>query len=257
MIDYEKQGNVGVITINRPDARNAVNTAVAQGIEKALDAIEADDEVWVGILTGARTEKGYIFCAGADLKQMSTDPGGMSTKRGGFGGLVTRERTKPLIAAVDGPALAGGTELALSCDLLVASRTAVFGIPEVKRNLVAGAGGLFRLPRKLPRNIAMELALTGRLDFPAERAYHFGWVNVLCEEGEAIAAAKKLAAQICENAPLAVRESRRIMLAATDQPDEVGWKLSGEGMLKMFQAEDFKEGLAAFVEKRAPRWKGR
>ena len=257
MIDYEKQGNVGVITINRPDARNAVNTAVAQGIEKALDAIEADDEVWVGILTGARTEKGYIFCAGADLKQMSTDPGGMSTKRGGFGGLVTRERTKPLIAAVDGPALAGGTELALSCDLRVASRTAVFGIPEVKRNLVAGAGGLFRLPRKLPRNIAMELALTGRLDFPAERAYHFGWVNVLCEEGEAIAAAKKLAAQICENAPLAVRESRRIMLAATDQPDEVGWKLSGEGMLKMFQAEDFKEGLAAFVEKRAPRWKGR
>lgn len=257
MIDYEKQGNVGIITINRPDARNAVNTAVAQGIEQAIDAIEADDDVWVGILTGARTEKGYIFCAGADLKQMSTDPGGMSTKRGGFGGLVTRERTKPVIAAVDGPALAGGTELALSCDLLVASRTAVFGIPEVKRNLVAGAGGLFRLPRKLPRNIAMELALTGRLDFPAERAHHFGWVNVLCEEGEAIAAAKKLAAQICENAPLAVRESRRIMLAATDQPDEVGWKLSGEGMLKMFQAEDFKEGLAAFVEKRAPRWKGR
>ncbi|MBY0276612.1 crotonase/enoyl-CoA hydratase family protein [Candidatus Binatia bacterium] len=257
MIDYEKQGNVGIITINRPDARNAVNTAVAQGIEKAIDAIEGDDEVWVGILTGARTEKGFIFCAGADLKQMSTDPGGMSTKRGGFGGLVTRERTKPLIAAVDGPALAGGTELALSCDLLVASRTAVFGIPEVKRNLVAGAGGLFRLPRKLPRNVAMELALTGRLDFPAERAYHFGWVNVLCEEGEAIAAAKKLAAQICENAPLAVRESRRIMLAATDQPDDIGWKLSGEGMLKMFQAEDFKEGLAAFVEKRAPRWKGR
>ena len=257
MIDYQKQGNVGVVTINRPDARNAVNTAVAQGIEKALDEIEGDDEVWVGILTGARTEKGYIFCAGADLKQMSTDPGGMSTRRGGFGGLVTRERTKPLIAAVNGPALAGGTELALACDLLVASRTAVFGIPEVKRNLVAGAGGLFRLPRKLPRNVAMELALTGRLDFPAERAYHFGWVNVLCEEGEAIAAAKKLAAQICENAPLAVRESRRIMLAATDQPDEVGWKLSGEGMLKMFQAEDFKEGLAAFVEKRAPRWKGR
>lgn len=257
MIDYAKQGNLAVITINRPDARNAVNTAVAQGIEKAIDEMEADDEVWVGILTGARTDKGYIFCAGADLKQMSTDPGGMSTKRGGFGGLVTRERAKPLIAAVDGPALAGGTELALACDLLVASRTAVFGIPEVKRNLVAAAGGLFRLPRKLPRNIAMELALTGRLDFPAERAHHFGWVNVLCEEGQALEAAKKLAAQICENAPLAVRESRRIMLAATDQPDEVGWKLSAEGIAKMFQAEDFKEGIAAFVEKRAPRWKGR
>ena len=257
MIDYEKQGNLAVITINRPDARNAVNTAVAQGIEAAVDKLEADDEVWAGILTGARTAKGYIFCAGADLKQMSTDPGGMSTKRGGFGGLVTRERAKPLIAAVDGPALAGGTELALACDLLVASRTAVFGIPEVKRNLVAAAGGLFRLPRKLPRNIAMELALTGRLDFPAERAHHFGWVNVLCEEGQALEAAKKLAAQICENAPLAVRESRRIMLAATDQPDDVGWRMSGEGIVKMFQTEDFKEGLAAFVEKRAPRWKGR
>jgi enoyl-CoA hydratase len=257
MIEYEKQGNLAVITINRPDARNAVNTAVAQGIEAAVDKMEADDEVWAGILTGARTAKGYIFCAGADLKQMSTDPGGMSTKRGGFGGLVTRERAKPLIAAVDGPALAGGTELALACDLLVASRTAVFGIPEVKRNLVAAAGGLFRLPRKLPRNIAMELALTGRLDFPAERAHHFGWVNVLCDEGQALEAAKTLAGQICENAPLAVRESRRIMLAATDQPDDVGWRMSGEGIVKMFQTEDFKEGLAAFVEKRAPRWKGR
>jgi enoyl-CoA hydratase len=257
MIDYEKQGNVAVITINRPEARNAVNTAVATGIESAIDQMEADDEVWVGILTGAKTDKGYIFCAGADLKQMSTDPGGMATKRGGFGGLVTRERDKPLIAAVDGPALAGGTELALSCDLLVASRTAVFGIPEVKRNLVAAAGGLFRLPRKLPRNIAMELALTGRLDFPAERAYQLGWVNALCEEGQSLETAKRLAAQICENAPLAVRESRRIMLATTDQPDAVGWKLSGEGMAKMFGTEDFKEGLTAFVEKRAPRWKGR
>jgi len=257
MIDYEKQGNVAVITINRPEARNAVNTAVAQGIESAIDRMEADDEVWVGILTGSRTEKGWIFCAGADLKQVSTDPRGMGTKRGGFAGIVQRERQKPIIAAVDGPALAGGTEIALACDLLVASRKAVFGIPEVKRNLVAAAGGLFRLPRKLPRNVAMELALTGRLDFPAERAHHFGWVNVLCEEGEALAAAKKLAAQICENAPIAVRVSRRIMLAATDQPDEVGWQLSGEGAIEVAGTEDLKEGLAAFLEKRAPRWKGR
>lgn len=257
MIDYAKHGHIAVITINRPDARNAVNTAVATGIEEALDRMEADDEVWAGIITGAKTAKGYIFCAGADLKQMSVDPGGMMTARGGFGGIVTRERTKPLIAAVDGPALAGGTEIVLSCDLVVASRTAVFGIPEVKRNLVAAAGGLFRLPRKLPRSIAMELALTGRLDFPAERAYHFGWVNVLCDEGGALEAATKLAEQICENAPLAVRESRAIMLAATDQPDEVGWKLSGDGIGKMFGTEDFGEGLAAFVEKRAPKWKGR
>jgi len=207
--------------------------------------------------SGAKTAKGYIFCAGADLKQMSVDPGGMMTPRGGFGGLVMRERTKPIIAAVDGPALAGGTELVLACDLVVASKTAVFGVPEVKRNLVAAAGALFRMPRKLPRNVAMELALTGRLDFPAERAYHFGLVNVLCEEGGALDAAKKLAAQISENAPLAVRESRRIILEATDQPDEVGWRLSNEGIAKMFGTEDFTEGLAAFVEKRAPKWKGR
>jgi enoyl-CoA hydratase len=256
-VDYEKQGNVGIITINRPDARNAVNSDVAQGIESAIDQIEADDEVWVGILTGARTEKGYIFCAGADLKQMAVDPGGMQTERGGFGGFVTRERTKPIIAAVDGPALAGGTELVLAADLVVASRTAVFGIPEVKRNLVAAAGGLFRLPRKIPRNIAMELALTGRLDFPAERAYDFGWVNRLCDEGEALETAKAFAAEIAENAPLAVRESRKIVIEATDQPDEVGWKMSGDGIMKMFGTEDFGEGLTAFAEKRKPVWKGR
>lgn len=256
-IEYTKQGNVGIITINRPDARNAVNSDVASGIEDAIDQIEADDEVWVGILTGAKTEKGYIFCAGADLKQMAVDPGGMQTARGGFGGFVTRERATPIIAAVDGPALAGGTELVLAADMVVASRTAVFGIPEVKRNLVAAAGGLFRLPRKIPRNIAMELALTGRLDFPAERAYDFGMVNRLCDEGQALETALALAAEITENAPLAVAESRRIMIEATDQPDEVGWKLSGDGIMKMFTTEDFNEGLTAFIEKRDPQWKGR
>ena len=256
-VDYELHGHVAVLTINRPAARNAVNTEVAQGIEAGIDKLEADDEAWVGIITGAKTEKGYIFCAGADLKQMSVDPAGMMTERGGFAGFVQRERSKPVIAAVDGPALAGGTELVLACDMVVASETAVFGIPEAKRNLVAGAGGLFRLPRKLPRNIAMELALTGRLDFPAERAYHFGLVNKLCAEGAALETALELAAQVALAAPLAVRESRAIMLAATDEPDEVGWKLSGEGMMKMFSTEDFGEGLNAFIEKRDPVWKGR
>lgn len=256
-IEYETQGNIAIITINRPEARNAVNSEVAQGIESAVDRMEADDGVWVGILTGARSEKGYIFSAGADLKQMATDPGGMQTERGGFGGFVTRERTKPVIAAVDGPALAGGTELVLAADLVVASRSAVFGIPEVKRNLVAAAGGLFRLPRKIPRNVAMELALTGRLDFPAQRAYDFGWVNRLCDEGEALETAKSFAAEITRNAPLAVRESRRIVLEATDQPDDVGWKMSGDGIMKMFGTEDFGEGLTAFAEKRDPVWKGR
>jgi enoyl-CoA hydratase len=257
MVEYELQGHVAVITINRPEARNAVSTAVAQGIEAAIDRLEEDDEAWVGVLTGAKTAKGYIFSAGADLKQMSTDPGGMNTAKGGFAGIVQRERTKPIIAAVDGPALAGGTEIVLACDMVVASKTAVFGIPEVKRNLVAAGGGLFRLPRKIPRNIAMELALTGRLDFPAERAYAFGLVNRLCEEGEALATGLELAAEVCSAAPLAVRESRRIVIEATDQPDDVGWKMSGEGIMKMFGTEDFNEGLTAFIEKRAPEWKGR
>jgi enoyl-CoA hydratase len=257
MVEYELDGHVAVITIKRPEARNAVNTEVAQGIEAAIDKLEEDPEAWVGIITGGQTDKGWIFCAGADLKQMATDPGGMQTARGGFGGFVQRERTKPVIAAVDGPALAGGTEIVLAADMVVASRTAVFGIPEVKRNLVAAAGGLFRLPRKIPRNIAMELALTGRLDFPAEQAHHFGLVNHLADEGQALARAKELAAEVCKAAPLAVAESRKIVIEATDQPDEVGWKMSGQGIMKMFGTEDFTEGLTAFAEKRDPVWKGK
>jgi enoyl-CoA hydratase len=218
--------------------------------------MEADDEVWAGILTGARTAKGYIFCAGADLKQMSTDPGGMSTKRGGFGGLVTRERAKPLIAAVDGPALAGGTEITLACDLITASRSATFGIPEVKRSLVAAAGGLFRLGRKIPMNVAMECALTGD-PISAEAAHHHGLVNVLTDDGGALDAAMALADRVCANAPVAVRASRRIVLEATHAADEIGWKLSMEGMAEAMRSEDFSEGLTAFIEKRPPNWKGR
>ena len=161
---------------------------------------------------------------------MTTDAGGMMTKKGGFAGLVQRERTKPIIAAVDGPALAGGTEIVLACDLVVASRTAVFGIPEVKRNLVAGAGGLFRLGRKLPRNIAMELALTGRLDFPAERAHHFGLVNELCDEGGALERGQGARrAHHARTRRWRCGESRRIIIEATDQPEEVGLEAVGRG----------------------------
>ena len=252
-VDYETRGPFAIATINRPEARNAVNGAVANGIEEAIDQIEADDSIWVGILTGVPP----VFCAGADLKEINSgNAGGLATARGGFGGIVQRERTKPIIAAVDGPALAGGTEIVLSCDLVVASSTATFGIPEVKRSLVAGAGGLFRLGRKIPVNIAMECTLTGD-PIDATRAHHFGLVNRLVEPGQALDEAISLAEQICANAPVAVRESRKIVLEATNAPDDIGWKMSMEGMAIAMRSEDFSEGLTAFIEKRPPVWKGR
>jgi enoyl-CoA hydratase len=252
-VDFEQRGPFAVIKINRPEARNAVNGDVAKGIEEAIDQIEADDGTWVGILTGEPP----VFCAGADLKEINSgNAGALATSRGGFAGFVQRQRTKPIIAAVDGPALAGGTEIVLAADLVVASTSATFGIPEVKRSLVAGAGGLFRLGRKIPLNIAMELTLTGD-PIDATRAHHFGLVNRLVEPGEALDAAISLAEQICANAPVAVRESRKIVLEATNAPDDVGWRMSAEGMGVAMTSEDFSEGLTAFIEKRPPVWKGR
>ncbi|HEY9555449.1 MAG TPA: crotonase/enoyl-CoA hydratase family protein [Acidimicrobiales bacterium] len=252
-VDFEKRGPYAVIKINRPEARNAVNGAVANGIEEAIDQIEADDSIWVGIITGEPP----VFCAGADLKEINSGNGAaLSTKKGGFAGIVQRERTKPIIAAVDGPALAGGTEIVLSCDVVVATTNATFGIPEVKRSLVAAAGGLFRLPRKIPVNIAMELALTGD-PIDATRAHHFGLVNRLVEPGGALEEAVSLAEQICANAPVAVRETRKIVLEATNAPDDVGWRMSAEGMAKAMSSQDFSEGLTAFIEKRPPQWSGR
>lgn len=252
-VTYEQRGPFAVVTIDRPEARNAVNAAVAQGIEDAIDQIEADDAVWVGILTGVPP----VFCAGADLKEINSgNAAGLATARGGFAGFVQRQRSKPVIAAVDGPALAGGTEIVLAADLVVASTTAIFGVPEVKRSLVAAAGGLFRLGRKIPMNLAMELALTGD-PIDASRAHHFGLVNRLVEPGQALDAAVALADQICANAPVAVRASRRVVLEATNAPDDVGWKMSTEAMAEAMTSQDFAEGLTAFIEKRAPRWQGR
>ncbi len=253
MVDYELIGRVAVLTLNRPEARNAINAEVANAMEASLDRLEADDEVFAAIVTGA----GPVFCAGADLKAIAAgDAAGLSTARGGFAGLVTRERTKPLIAAVDGPALAGGTEIVLACDLVVASSRATFGIPEVKRSLVAAAGGLFRLPRALPPAIAMEAALTGD-PISAERAAHFGMVNQLVEPGSAKQAALELAERITVNAPLAVRASRNVILASLSSNDEALWRLTSQQMGKVVASEDFKEGPRAFIEKRAPQWKGR
>ncbi len=252
MLDIELHNHVAILRINRPEARNAINGDVAEAMEAGIDQLEADDNLWLGVVAGA----GPVFCAGADLKEVAAGNGGrLGTKRGGFGGIVARERTKPLIAAVDGPALAGGTEIALACDLIVASREARFGIPEVKRSLVAAAGGLFRLPRKLPPNIAMEAALTGD-PISAERAHHFGLVNELCDPGQAESAALALASRIEANAPLAVRESRSVMLASALADDRTGFQLSGEAMARLAGTNDFAEGPRAFIEKRPPTWTG-
>jgi enoyl-CoA hydratase len=253
MVDYEVQGHIGVLTINRPEKKNAVNGDVAQGMEAGIDQIEDDPDVWLGVLT----HKGDVFSAGADLKAINEGRAGeLNTAKGGFGGIAARERTKPIIAAVDGPALAGGTEIVLSCDLVVASTAASFGIPEVKRSLVAAAGGLFRLPRVLPPNIALELGLTGD-PITAERAYQFGLVNELCEPGQAFEAALGLAGRIAANAPLAVRETRRLMIELRGVDDKTAFSESGRALMGLAATEDFWEGPKAFLEKREPQWKGR
>jgi enoyl-CoA hydratase len=253
MVDYETKGHIAVLKINRPDKKNAVNGDVAKGMEDGIDKLENDADIWLGVLTHA----GDVFSAGADLKAINEGRGGeLGTARGGFGGITARARTKPIIAAVDGPALAGGTEIVLSCDLVVASTAASFGIPEVKRSLVAGAGGLFRLPRALPPKIALELGLTGD-PITAERAHHFGLVNELCEPGTAFDTAMALAARIESNAPIAVRETRRLMLELRDADDETGFRESNAAMMGLADTEDFWEGPKAFLEKRAPVWKGR
>ncbi len=252
-IEYATEGHRALITINRPEARNAVNGDVASGIEEAIDRFEADDSVWVGILTGVPP----VFSAGADLKEINAGRAtALSTPRGGFAGITRRDRSKPIVAAVDGPALAGGTEIALACDLIVASANATFGIPEVKRSLAAAAGGLFRLPRKLPFNVAMEMVLTGD-PIDAARAHQFGLVNVLCEAGEALDKARDLAGRVEANAPVAVRASRRVVLTAMTEDEDTGWRLSAEAMAAAMGSEDSKEGLVAFIEKRPPRWTGR
>lgn len=253
MVEYEVRGHVAVLTLDRPEARNAVNPELASELEAAVDRMEADDDVWVGVLTG----RGPVFCAGADLKAIAAGKAdGLLTERGGFAGFCRRERTKPVIAAVDGPALAGGCEIVAACDLVVASTDASFGIPEVKRSLVAAAGGLFRLARKLPPNVAMAMALTGE-PISAERSYVHGLVNELVEPGAVLDAAVELAERIAANAPVAVRLSRDVVLRGALADDDQAWRLSAEAFGAVQRTEDFAEGPRAFIEKRPPSWVGR
>ncbi|WP_109529507.1 MULTISPECIES: crotonase/enoyl-CoA hydratase family protein [Nocardia] len=242
---------VAVITINRPEARNAIDRATAEGIAAAVDELESRSDLVIGILTGA----GGTFCSGMDLKAFVRGENPMIRGRG-FGGLVERPPSKPLIAAVEGWALAGGFELALSADLIVASRTAKFGIPEVKRGLVAAAGGLLRLPKTLPYQLAMQIALTGE-PLSAEDAHRHGLVNIVSEPGAALSDARDLAAQIARNAPLAVRATKQIIAGAVRWTDAEAFTAQGEAVAKVLASQDAQEGARAFAEKRAPQWQGR
>ena len=258
IVEYRTDGRVAVITLNRPEARNAVNGDVAAGLEAAVDRMEADELVWVGILT-ANTDghERPVVCAGADLKALNAgDAGALNTERGGFAGFVYRERTKPIIAAVDGLATAGGCEIVLAADMVVATERSAFGLAEVKRNLIAGAGGLFRLPRAIGQAAAMEAILTGE-PIPAERAHQLGLINRLVPAGGAMDAAQQLADQICACAPLAVWASRRVVLASAWADDDTLKKMTNQAFGEVLASEDTKEGLTAFIEKRPPNWSGR
>jgi enoyl-CoA hydratase len=247
----ERRGRVLLITINRPDQRNAVNGAVAAGIASALDELDADAGLSVGVLFGV----GKGFCAGMDLKAFVSGERPFVEGRG-FAGITQRAADKPLIAAVEGFALAGGLEVAIACDLIVAARGARLGIPEVKRGLVAAGGGLLRLPRALPRNVAMEMALTGD-PIDAERANELGLVNRLTEPGEALSVALELAETIAANGPLALAATKRILVQSPDWPDSEFFERQQPFRDSAFDSEDAREGATAFAERRAPEWKGR
>ena len=243
-------GGVAVITINRPEARNAVNGDVARGIAEAVDELDGSKDVQVLILTGA----GGTFSAGMDLKGfLSGDSPAFGDR--GFGGIVQQPPVKPVIAAVEGYALAGGFELVLACDLVVASEEARFGLPEVRRSLVAGAGGLLRLPKRIPYHLAMEIALTGE-HYPAARLHQAGLVNRLVPAGQALDAARELAGRVALGGPLALAATKRVIVESADWPAAEAFRRQGAIITPVFGSADAREGALAFAEKRTPVWKG-
>jgi enoyl-CoA hydratase len=246
----ECSDGIAVITINRPEARNAINGEVARGLAAAVEEFDGSGDVRVLILTGA----GGTFSAGMDLKGFLAGESPNVEGRG-FGGIAERPPAKPVIAAVEGYALAGGFEIALSCDLIVASEAARFGLPEVRRGLVAGAGGLLRLPRRVPYHLAMEIALTGE-HFTAERLREAGLVSSVVGVGEALAGARELAARVAQGAPLAVTASKRVIVESADWASGEAFAQQGEVIGPVFVSADAMEGAAAFAEKRAPVWRG-
>src|SRR5271166_6143703 len=246
----ERRGNVLLITINRPEVRNAVNAAVAAGLAGAMEELDDDDGLSVGVLTGA----GGFFCAGMDLGAFVKGEAPWFGDRG-FAGIAQRAASKPLIAAIEGFAVAGGMEIALACDLIVAARGAKMGIPEAKRSLVAAGGALLRLPRRMPYHVVMELALTGDT-MPAERFHDFGVVNRLTEPGGAVDGALELAGALATNGPLALIASKRILQEQFDWSTQEMWSKQGEIAGPVMTSEDAKEGASAFKEKRDPVWRG-
>ncbi|MHB8681041.1 MAG: crotonase/enoyl-CoA hydratase family protein [Acidimicrobiales bacterium] len=252
-VERQHKGHVEILTINRPEARNAINGDVTAAMAEALDAIAADDDCWVVVLTGAGDKS---FSAGMDLKAFATGQGAGIIDANGFASLTRRDFPKPIIAAVNGHALAGGCEIMLSCDLVVAAAHATFGIPEVKRGLIAGAGGLIRLPRRIPRAVALELALTGDA-IDAQRAYQIGLVNKVVPGEQLMDEALALAEHIADNAPLAVRYSKKVMLGSADLSEKDAWTLNDGTFAEIFTSADAIEGATAFAEKRAPKWQGK
>jgi len=247
----ERRGHVELLTINRPEARNAINRATAVALSEALDECEIDDDVWVVVLTGAGDK---AFSAGMDLKAFATGEFPITEK--GFGGITKRNFTKPLIAAANGAALAGGFEMMISCDMVVAADDAKFGIPEATRGLIAGGGGLIRLPKRVPLTVAYELALTGD-PIDAARAYELGLVNRVVPGDQVLDVAIALAERIAKNAPLAVRTSKDVMRRSIELSEADAWTANDEAFGMIGRSADAMEGAVAFAEKREANWQGK